>query len=117
MPSCNTSLKPLHAALIGNPNAGKTTLFNALTKSHQRIGNWAGVTVEKKTGQFKTHQYEVELVDLPGTYSLIPAKGETALDATIAIDYLSSNEPELLIISLTLRISNVIYTSQHNYSN
>lgn len=58
------------AALIGNPNCGKTTLFNALTGSHQYVGNWPGVTVEKKSGFFEQNGVKVEVVDLPGVYSL-----------------------------------------------
>jgi ferrous iron transport protein B len=60
-------------ATVGNPNSGKTTLFNALTGAHQQIGNWSGVTVEKKTGFFTlqdTAQTNIQLIDLPGIYSL-----------------------------------------------
>ena len=62
-------------ALAGNPNSGKTTLFNALTGSNQYVGNWPGVTVEKKEGKLKgytTKEDETVLVDLPGIYSLSP---------------------------------------------
>ena len=58
-------------ALAGNPNAGKTTLFNVLTGSNQFVGNWPGVTVEKKSGKLKNHK-DVEIMDLPGIYSLSP---------------------------------------------
>ena len=57
-------------ALIGNPNCGKTTLFNILTGANQKVGNWPGVTVEKKFGHFSLVDDEIELVDLPGIYSL-----------------------------------------------
>ena len=57
-------------ALLGNPNCGKTTLFNALTGTRQMVGNWPGVTVERKVGQFRMAERTVEVVDLPGTYSL-----------------------------------------------
>jgi ferrous iron transport protein B len=63
-------MKELRIALAGNPNVGKTTIFNALTGSNQHVGNWPGKTVEKKMGRFKYEGYEFELVDLPGTYSL-----------------------------------------------
>ena len=66
-------MKKLTIGLIGNPNSGKTTLFNQLTGSRQRVGNWAGVTVERKEGQFSTTDHQVTLVDLPGTYSLPPS--------------------------------------------
>ena len=58
-------------ALAGNPNCGKTTLFNALTGSNQFVGNWPGVTVEKKEGKLKGHK-DVVIMDLPGIYSLSP---------------------------------------------
>jgi ferrous iron transport protein B len=68
-PSATTRLK--HVALAGNPNCGKTTLFNALTGLRQKVGNYPGVTVEKKVGQFfGSHGERMELLDLPGTYSL-----------------------------------------------
>ena len=61
----------IRIALAGNPNAGKTTLFNALTGSNQFVGNWPGVTVEKKEGKLKGHK-DVIITDLPGIYSLLP---------------------------------------------
>ena len=60
-------------AIAGVPNCGKTTLFNALTGSRQKVGNWPGVTVEKIQGTFALKDTRVELVDLPGTYSLLSA--------------------------------------------
>ena len=74
-------------ALIGNPNCGKTTLFNALTGARQHVGNWPGVTVERKTGSYTHGQDHVKVVDLPGTYSLAPVDG--ALDELITRDYLN----------------------------
>ncbi|HNJ67269.1 MAG TPA: FeoB small GTPase domain-containing protein, partial [Turneriella sp.] len=62
-------------ALIGNPNAGKTTVFNALCGARQQTGNYAGVTVEKKTGRLRGHE-NVEIIDLPGTYSLKPKSAD-----------------------------------------
>ena len=61
----------IRIALAGNPNSGKTTLFNALTGSNQYVGNWPGVTVEKKEGRLKQHK-DVIIMDLPGIYSLSP---------------------------------------------
>lgn len=57
-------------ALAGNPNSGKTTLFNRLTGSKQHVGNWPGVTIEKKEGSFQIEEHEITLVDLPGIYSM-----------------------------------------------
>ena len=70
-------------ALAGNPNAGKTTLFNALTGSNQFVGNWPGVTVEKKEGKLKGHK-DVVITDLPGIYSLSPY----TLEEVVARNYL-----------------------------
>ena len=78
-------------AVIGNPNCGKTTLFNALTGSKQKVGNWSGVTIDKKIGQFKVADQTVDLVDLPGTYSL-DVNAQTPLDEKIARDYALSGE-------------------------
>ena len=82
-------------ALIGNPNCGKTTLFNALTGSHQKVGNWPGVTVEKKTGVFTHGSRVCEIVDLPGIYSL--EQGHLGLDEKIARDYLAAGEFDVII--------------------
>ncbi|HOT59097.1 MAG TPA: FeoB small GTPase domain-containing protein, partial [Spirochaetales bacterium] len=70
MPRMNN--KTYTVAVIGQPNCGKTTLFNALTGSNQYVGNWPGVTVEKKSGKFELNGNSIVLQDLPGTYSLIP---------------------------------------------
>jgi len=80
-------------AVVGNPNSGKTTLFNGLTGGNQRIGNWPGVTVEKKEGQLFLGGQEVILVDLPGIYSL-SAQSE---DERVARDYIVSGEPGLVV--------------------
>ena len=90
-------MKALTIGLIGNPNAGKTTLFNQLTGARQRVGNWAGVTVERKEGHFNTAQHQVTLVDLPGTYSLTTISEQTSLDEQIACHYILSGEADLLI--------------------
>ena len=79
-------------ALVGNPNSGKTTLFNQLTGNHQYVGNWPGVTVERKTGKLKAHT-EVEVVDLPGIYSLSPYSNEEV----IARDYLIQGNPDVIV--------------------
>jgi len=86
-------VKPIEVGLLGNPNAGKTTLFNCLTGTKQSVGNWPGVTVEKKTGNFNYQDKEIVVVDLPGIYSL----AATSLDEKIARDYLISEKPDLII--------------------
>lgn len=80
-------------ALLGNPNSGKTTLFNGLTGSNQHVGNWPGVTVEKKEGFYKFDGEEYKLVDLPGTYSL----GAYSDDEIVARDFLLNEKPDLVI--------------------
>jgi ferrous iron transport protein B len=84
-------------ALVGNPNSGKTTLFNDLTGTRQRVGNWPGVTVERKTGSFRHGESQVRVVDLPGTYSLQPV-GE-AIDEHIARTFIveQANEIDVLV--------------------
>ena len=79
-------------ALAGNPNSGKTTLFNALTGSNQFVGNWPGVTVEKKEGKLKGHK-DVIIIDLPGIYSLSPY----TLEEVVARNYLISERPDAII--------------------
>lgn len=84
-------------ALVGNPNCGKTTLFNALTGSRQRVGNWPGVTVEKKSGEYRRDGVHFEVVDLPGTYSLDVVDREVSLDESVARDYVHGNEAGLVV--------------------
>jgi ferrous iron transport protein B len=84
-------------ALIGNPNCGKTTLFNALTGSNQRTGNWPGVTVERKEGRLKAQGREFTVVDLPGVYSLDGEEESTGADELAARDYLLTHEADLVI--------------------
>ena len=82
----------LKIALAGNPNCGKTTLFNALTGANQFVGNWPGVTVEKKEGKLKGHS-DVVIMDLPGIYSLSPY----TLEEVVARGYLVSERPDAIL--------------------
>lgn len=82
----------LRIALAGNPNCGKTTLFNALTGSSQYVGNWPGVTVEKKEGKLKGHK-DVTVIDLPGIYSLSPY----SLEEVVARNFLMHEKPDVII--------------------
>lgn len=95
-------------AVIGNPNCGKTTLFNGLTGARQHVGNWAGVTVERKTGFYRYGGKTVKVVDLPGIYALDVNESATALDEKIARDYILSQQADLVI--------NIVDTShlEHN---
>ena len=84
--------KQIKIALAGNPNCGKTTLFNALTGSNQFVGNWPGVTVEKKEGKLKKHE-DVVIMDLPGIYSLSPY----TLEEVVARNYLIEERPDAIL--------------------
>ncbi|WOT04101.1 Fe(2+) transporter permease subunit FeoB [Shewanella youngdeokensis] len=91
--------KQFNCVTVGNPNAGKSTLFNALTGSNQQVGNWSGVTVEKKTGQFTLQGTDVFLTDLPGIYDLLPAGNscDCSLDEQIAQQYLADQDIDGII--------------------
>lgn len=83
--------------IAGNPNCGKTTLFNKLTGSKQKVGNWPGVTVEKKIGSFHYANTDFSVTDLPGTYSLTVAQADHSIDERIAMDFLLSHQTDILI--------------------
>ncbi|MDD2788629.1 ferrous iron transporter B [Methanoculleus sp.] len=83
----------IRVALAGNPNVGKTTLFNALTGSRQHVGNWPGVTVEKKTGRINRSGHAIEVIDLPGTYSLTACSA----DEVVARDYILEERPDVVV--------------------
>lgn len=83
----------LKIALVGNPNAGKTTLFNALTGARQHVGNWPGKTVECKQGHFRHLGKEIDVIDLPGTYSLTAYSEEEA----IARDFILFEKPDIVV--------------------
>ena len=82
-------------ALVGNPNCGKTTLFNALTGARHRVGNWPGVTVEKKSGEYARDGASIQVIDLPGTYSL--DADQVSLDERVAHDYIAGGEADLIV--------------------
>lgn len=87
------SPRPVKIALAGNPNSGKTTLFNALTGSREYVGNWPGVTVEKKEGRIKAYGHEMLVVDLPGIYSLSPY----SMEEVIARSFIIEEKPDVII--------------------
>ena len=89
--------KPFSIALVGNPNCGKTTLFNVLTGARQRVGNWPGVTVERKSGTFEHGGQSYEVVDLPGTYSLHVGADDTSLDEQIAQQFIFSGTADVVL--------------------
>lgn len=90
-------MRNLIIGVVGNPNCGKTTLFNALTGAKQQVGNWPGVTVERKVGYYQYEGHTIEVVDLPGTYSLDVVPGGSSLDEQIAQEYILSGEADLIV--------------------
>lgn len=100
----------MKVALVGNPNCGKTTLFNTLTGSSAKVGNWPGVTVDKKVGKYKKSKLDIEIIDLPGIYSLSPY----TLEEVIARDYIISEEVDVIIniIDATNMERNLYLTTQ-----
>lgn len=83
-------------ALVGNPNSGKTSLFNALTGKTERVGNWAGVTVSKKVGKLKrkyAHKNTIQVIDLPGAYYI----DAYTKDETVALEYVKTEKPDMVI--------------------
>jgi ferrous iron transport protein B len=88
-----TPLKPITIALAGNPNAGKSTIFNALTGAHQHVGNWPGKTVEKKEGTFTYNELDITVVDLPGAYSL----SAYSLEEQLARDFIIKEKPAVVV--------------------
>ena len=86
----------IHVMLVGNPNCGKTTLFNALTGDNQRVGNWPGVTVEKKTGSFVIGKKNSRITDLPGVYSLVSSP-QSAQDEQITAQAVALGDADLIV--------------------
>lgn len=92
-----STMSAITVGVIGNPNSGKTTLFNALTGARQRVGNWPGVTVDRKTGSYSDHGQLVEVVDLPGVYTLGGLPGVDSLDEKVAQDYALAGEADVFV--------------------
>lgn len=90
-------MKIIKVGLLGNPNCGKSTLFNALTGARQQVGNWPGVTVERKSGYFKQDDWQVEIIDLPGVYSLMLSSENHSIDERIACETILSGELDLVV--------------------
>ena len=89
-------MKNFTVALAGNPNCGKTSIFNQLTKSRQHVGNWPGKTVEKKEGTFEHKGKKITVVDLPGTYSL----SAFSIEEVIARDFIMDERPDVVVAVL-----------------
>ncbi|MGB5992681.1 MAG: ferrous iron transporter B, partial [Desulfobacterales bacterium] len=85
--------KRLSIALAGNPNSGKTTIFNNITGTRQKVGNWPGVTVEKKEGSINKSGYDLKIIDLPGTYSLTPF----SIEEIVARNFILDERPDVVI--------------------
>lgn len=103
-------MTPEHVALVGNPNCGKTTLFNALTRGRQRVGNWPGVTVERFEGRLAFSERPLQVVDLPGIYALLA----TSDDERVARDYVLSGDCDLVVdvVDATNLERNLFLTTQ-----
>lgn len=101
-------------ALVGNPNCGKSTLFNAITGGNAKVGNWPGVTVEKTSGEYCFQDLSIEVVDLPGTYSLATFDENHSIDVKIACEYLLSGKVDVVVnvIDATNLERNLFLTSQ-----
>ncbi len=103
--------RKLTIALVGNPNTGKTSVFNSLTGLHQKVGNYPGVTVEKKTGSFISGNTEVEILDLPGLYSLVPK----SLDDKIASDILTNHKNNITTIDIIVLVADASNLNRNLY--
>ncbi len=103
-------MKKYTIAIAGNPNCGKTTLFNALTGAKQRVGNWPGVTVERIEGSYKHQGYSIDVIDLPGIYSF----SAYSLDEKVSREYILFEKPDLVvnIVDATNMERNLYLTTQ-----
>src|SRR5438552_17956559 len=92
--------KTIRVAIVGNPNTGKSTLFTALAGVRQRVGNYPGVTVEKKTGTLRHRDQVFELIDLPGTYSLAPRSPDEMVTVDVLLGRRDNAEPPDVVLSI-----------------
>ena len=104
----------IHIALVGNPNSGKSSLFNALTGLHQKVGNFPGVTVDKKTGDLLVRPHETTLIDLPGTYSFYPKREDewVAYRVLMGVDEQVKTDVILLVADASNLKRNLLFCSQ-----
>jgi ferrous iron transport protein B len=104
----------IHIALVGNPNSGKSSLFNALTGLHQKVGNFPGVTVDKKTGDLSVGPYNTTLIDLPGTYSFYPKREDewVAYRVLMGVDEQVKTDVILLVADASNLKRNLLFCSQ-----
>lgn len=107
----SVAARPLTVAVIGNPNTGKSTLFTALTGVHAQIGNYPGVTVEKKIGRLQHNGVQIQLVDLPGTYSLSPR----SLDELVSVNVLLGRQPDVGAIDAVVCIADASNLERNLY--
>ena len=98
--SIATATRRFTVALIGNPNTGKSTLFTALCGVRQRVGNYPGVTVEKKVGRLTHGQHEYRLIDLPGTYSLAPRSPDEMVTVDVLLGRRDNGQPPDVVLSI-----------------
>ena len=111
LPASTTASATLTVALIGNPNTGKSTLFNALAGLRARVGNYPGVTVEKKIGRVEWDGQQVDLIDLPGTYSLSPR----SLDEMVSVDVILGRQADVPPIDAVICIVDASNLERHLY--
>ena len=89
----------LHIALVGNPNSGKSSLFNSLTGLNQKVGNFPGVTVDKKTGQSRiSENLSAKIIDLPGTYSLYPKRNDEWVSYKVLLDQDPQVKADIIVL-------------------
>jgi ferrous iron transport protein B len=98
MSKTSTDVRPISVAVLGNPNTGKSTVFNALTGIRQQTGNYPGVTVENRTGQLTIDGARFDLIDLPGTYSLAPRSPDEMVTVNVLLGHSPASQPPDLIL-------------------